>query len=70
MENSQSMLTLTSKFDKGVDVYDTSEKARVPSWTDRILYKANGGGGGDIALLKYDSVTSADTRCVFGSGDA
>lgn len=31
----------TYKFDKNSDVYDTSEKARVPSWTDRILYRCN-----------------------------
>ena len=28
----------TYKFDKGTQVYDTSRKQRVPSWTDRILY--------------------------------
>ncbi|GJN94692.1 hypothetical protein Rhopal_007783-T1 [Rhodotorula paludigena] len=26
------------KFDVGTQIYDTSEKQRVPSWTDRILY--------------------------------
>ncbi|CAF0800932.1 unnamed protein product [Didymodactylos carnosus] len=29
----------TYKFDPGTDVYDTSEKLRTPSWTDRILFK-------------------------------
>jgi len=30
----------TYKFDPGTDIYDTSPKARVPSWTDRVLYRA------------------------------
>lgn len=29
----------TYKFDNGTNIYDTSEKMRVPSWTDRILSK-------------------------------
>ena len=29
----------TYKFDKNTSKYDTSEKKRVPSWTDRILTK-------------------------------
>ena len=29
----------TYKFDIGSDYYDTSEKLRTPSWTDRILYR-------------------------------
>jgi len=29
----------TFKYDDDCDVYDTSKKLRVPSWTDRILYK-------------------------------
>lgn len=30
----------TYKFDKGTSDYDTSEKQRVPSWTDRVLYRS------------------------------
>lgn len=29
----------TFKYDDDCDTYDTSKKMRVPSWTDRILYK-------------------------------
>lgn len=31
----------TYKFDPGTNIYDTSEKQRVPSWCDRILYKCS-----------------------------
>lgn len=41
----------TYKYDIGTDLYDTSEKARTPSWTDRILYRGN-----DIQVLSYSDV--------------
>jgi len=48
----------TYKFDVGSDVYDTSDKQRVPSWTDRILcrlhpdFKSNSGLMKKIFLQK------------------
>lgn len=44
----------TYKYNTGTDLYDTSEKARTPSWCDRILYK-----GEDIRPLSY---SDADLR--------
>lgn len=44
----------TYKFDAGTDCYDSSKKQRVPSWTDRILWKRDS----SIRGLKYDSVRS------------
>lgn len=47
----------TFKFDFGTDTYDTSSKQRIPSWTDRILWKC----GRDmppsaVQQLDYDSL--------------
>lgn len=39
----------TYKFDPGTLTYDTSSKQRVPSWTDRVLYKEEG-----LDLLAYN----------------
>jgi len=41
----------TYKFDNGTSNYDTSEKNRTPSWTDRILFRGEG-----IDLATYTSV--------------
>jgi len=43
----------TYKFDLGTHTYDTSRKQRVPSWTDRILYKDD---SHKVKLLEYTSV--------------
>ena len=34
----------TYKYDAGTNAYDTSEKARTPSWTDRVLWRAREAG--------------------------
>ncbi|GEQ66563.1 hypothetical protein JCM33374_g226 [Metschnikowia sp. JCM 33374] len=44
----------TYKYDKGTSNYDTSEKQRVPSWTDRILFRSR--KGNDLKPLNYNAV--------------
>jgi len=54
----------TYKFDKHSDIYDSSKKQRVPSWTDRILWRRDP----HIKSLAYDSVPClqcSDHRPVF-----
>jgi len=54
----------TYKFDHHSDRYDTSKKQRVPSWTDRILWKRDD----HIRCMSYGSVQSmqsSDHRPVF-----
>ncbi|KAH8675997.1 SacI homology domain-containing protein [Xylariales sp. PMI_506] len=54
----------TYKFDIGTDIYDTSEKARIPAWTDRILRK-----GTNIRQLSYNSapLKFSDHRPVYAT---
>jgi hypothetical protein len=55
------------KYDLNTDRYDTSQKKRIPSWADRVLYKSTG----QVKPLRYDSVQSlriSDHRpvlCIF-----
>ena len=44
----------TYKYDSGTSVYDTSEKARTPSWTDRVLWRQR--GDGSVTSLAYRSL--------------
>jgi hypothetical protein len=47
----------TYKLDKGGPGYDTGPKARVPAWTDRILFRSNGEaeGGSTVGAYVYPS---------------
>ncbi|KAI9505472.1 Inositol-1,4,5-trisphosphate 5-phosphatase 1 [Coemansia spiralis] len=51
----------TYKFDPGTSNYDTSEKMRVPSWTDRIMYR-----GKNVKVLAYyrDEICFSDHKPV------
>jgi hypothetical protein len=52
----------TYKYDNGTDEYDTSEKARIPAWTDRILFR-----GPALRLKEYNraELRTSDHRPVF-----
>ncbi|CEN60126.1 hypothetical protein ASPCAL02567 [Aspergillus calidoustus] len=54
----------TYKYDVGKDTYDTSEKARIPAWCDRILWK-----GPDLRQLNYNvaNLRLSDHRPVWAS---
>ena len=54
----------TYKFDNGTNNYDTSEKQRIPAWTDRILYRGQG-----LKLVEYHSanLTMSDHRPVYAT---
>jgi hypothetical protein len=57
----------TYKFDNGTDIYDSSEKARTPSWTDRILSR-----GSNLRQLSYNSapLKFSDHRPVYATFNA
>ena len=44
----------TYKYDPGTDNFDTSSKQRIPSYTDRIVFKHN--SNSTVKTLHYDSV--------------
>ncbi|ODQ77214.1 hypothetical protein BABINDRAFT_17198, partial [Babjeviella inositovora NRRL Y-12698] len=55
----------TYKYDRGTSVYDTSEKQRVPSWTDRILSR-----GKVLHQMNYNCVMEvkfSDHKPVYGT---
>ncbi|TFK28875.1 phosphatidylinositol phosphate phosphatase [Coprinopsis marcescibilis] len=52
----------TYRYDFGTDIYDTSEKMRIPAWTDRILYRGN---QLDLALYSRAELKGSDHKPVF-----
>lgn len=55
----------TYKYDKDSDVYDTSEKCRIPAYTDRILFRSR--KPGHVRAIRYaacDALRTSDHRPV------
>jgi hypothetical protein len=69
----------TYKYDRGTEYYDTSKKARVPSWTDRILWidrqqidRKDGSIHRQVELVAYNAlkdVRLSDHKPVFAQFD-
>lgn len=49
----------TYKYDQQSDTYDTSEKCRVPAYTDRVLWRAAARGG--VSVLRYEACSQMRT---------
>jgi hypothetical protein len=60
----------TYKFDKGTSNYDTSDKYRIPAWTDRILSRASQGVLTQLSYGSAPEVTFSDHRPVYATFDA
>uniref|UniRef100_A0A8H8CK11 phosphoinositide 5-phosphatase n=1 Tax=Psilocybe cubensis TaxID=181762 RepID=A0A8H8CK11_PSICU len=52
----------TYRYDLGTDNYDTSEKMRIPAWTDRILHRGN---AFDLAVYSRAELRGSDHKPVF-----
>eukprot|EP00730_Choanoeca_flexa_P017426 TRINITY_DN8396_c0_g2_i1.p1 TRINITY_DN8396_c0_g2~~TRINITY_DN8396_c0_g2_i1.p1 ORF type:complete len:751 (+),score=136.61 TRINITY_DN8396_c0_g2_i1:81-2255(+) len=59
----------TFKYDVGTNTFDTSSKQRVPSWTDRILWRVSDEYAKMLKCNTYDSIAteqSSDHKPVYG----
>ncbi|KAI0265790.1 SacI homology domain-containing protein [Gloeopeniophorella convolvens] len=54
----------TYRYDVGTDNYDTSEKMRIPAWTDRILYQGN---KLDLSAYSRADLRGSDHRPVYAA---
>ncbi|KAJ7490357.1 SacI homology domain-containing protein [Mycena galericulata] len=54
----------TYRYDLGTDNYDTSEKMRIPAWTDRILYRSRVESL-DLAVYSRAELKGSDHKPVF-----
>ncbi|KAJ8473729.1 hypothetical protein ONZ45_g16188 [Pleurotus djamor] len=52
----------TYRYDLGTNVYDTSEKARIPAWTDRVLFR---GSHLDLSVYSRAELKGSDHRPVY-----
>ncbi|KDN51231.1 hypothetical protein RSAG8_00860, partial [Rhizoctonia solani AG-8 WAC10335] len=52
----------TYRYDLNSDEYDTSEKQRIPAWTDRVLYR---GTGLDLAVYNRAELKQSDHRPIY-----
>lgn len=57
----------TYKFDKGTKVYDTSEKQRIPAWTDRILFLSRQNLIEPLLYNSCQNLTFSDHRPVYAT---
>jgi len=56
----------TYKFDADTDRYDTSKKKRIPSYTDRILWKRCDKHTRNLSYGSVPSLKCSDHRPIFG----
>jgi len=54
----------TYRYDVGTDNYDTSEKMRIPAWTDRILFR---GSRLDLSIYSRAELRGSDHRPVYAA---